>query len=43
MKKENKLNKCLCDGYWFPHRKGSKWCIHSTVEINEQDYLERGF
>lgn len=25
MTREHK-NRCLCDGYWFPHRKGSKWC-----------------
>lgn len=20
---------CLCDGYWFPHRKNSKFCWHN--------------
>ena len=23
-----RLHKCQCDGYHFPHRKGSYWCIH---------------
>lgn len=33
--------RCLCSGYWFPHRQGSKWCVHSTREITDQDYEQR--
>lgn len=32
---------CRCDGYHFPHRKGSKWCIHSAVKLTEDDFRER--
>lgn len=40
MSKENK-NPCKCDGYWFPHRKGSKWCIHNKRELSEEEHIER--
>jgi len=32
---------CKCDGWWFPHRKGSKWCVFYTGEYTEEDYKER--
>lgn len=41
-KKENK-NPCVCHGYWFPHRKGSKWCIYNTTEKKDEDFQERSF
>lgn len=28
-KRKRKQITCLCDSYWFPHRKGSGWCIHN--------------
>lgn len=39
--KDHKKAKCTCDGYHFPHRKGSKWCNYSTVELTEEDYKQR--
>lgn len=27
--KRNKQLTCHCDGYWFPHRDGSKWCKYN--------------
>lgn len=32
---------CGCDGYHFPHRRGSKWCQLSTRPITDADYAER--
>lgn len=26
--------RCSCDGYWFPHRAGSKWCNQNPVLLN---------
>ncbi|MCX6738702.1 MAG: hypothetical protein NT098_01460 [Candidatus Parcubacteria bacterium] len=40
-KKENKKAKCLCDGYHFPHRKGSKWCRYYKGELSDDDYRYR--
>lgn len=38
----NKLLKCTCDGYWFPHRVGSLGCkfLHHGEYKNfeEDDY-----
>lgn len=39
--RENHSAKCKCDGYWFPHRKGSLWCRHSTIVPTEEDYQTR--
>lgn len=33
-------HKCNCGGYWFPHRKGSKWCEHHP-RANELLFAER--
>jgi len=43
MKKEvgPEANNCFCDGYHFPHRKGSKWCRDSTSPPTEEDYQDR--
>lgn len=41
LKTENKVNKCLCDGYWFPHRIGSKFCIHFKGELTDLEQMER--
>ena len=32
---------CTCDGYHFPHREGSLWCIHSKVIPTEEQQRER--
>ena len=32
---------CHCDGYHFPHRRGSKWCVHSTSLPTDEDYEDR--
>ena len=39
--KLNTERKCLCDGYHFPHRKGSKWCIENRANLTDTDYEER--
>lgn len=26
---EKRVAPCRCGGYWFLHRKGSKWCLHN--------------
>lgn len=29
---EKKVLPCRCTGYYpFPHRRGSKWCVHNTA------------
>jgi len=28
--RRNRLRKCLCAGYWFPHRKGGGACLHGA-------------
>ena len=44
---ENEVGKkaslCHCSGYpWDgPHRKGSKWCIHSDTEKTDEDYEDQ--
>lgn len=32
-------------GYWFPHRRGSKWCVHAKTRPDEAEQEEwfRGF
>lgn len=37
---EAKRMKCICDGYWFPHRKGSEFCDHYKGVKNDE-YWER--
>jgi hypothetical protein len=32
---------CQCDGYAFLHRKGSKFCVHSPVELTADDIASR--
>ncbi len=32
---------CTCDGYHFPHRRGSIWCNHSARRPTEQQYEQR--
>ncbi len=36
-----KRDVCHCSGYWFPHRKGSKWCDLSRRSLTDQDYEQR--
>jgi hypothetical protein len=31
--RENRANKCRCNGYAFPHRRGSLYCQHFTGPI----------
>lgn len=41
-RREAKRNVCYCDGYHFPHRKGSApWCKHATRLPSDQDYEEK--
>lgn len=32
---------CNCDGYHFPHRKGSMWCRETTSPPTDEDYRDR--
>ena len=32
--KRNQRLKCLCNGYWFPHRIKSGTCIHNPNTLN---------
>ena len=41
VKRQRKRLKCLCDGWSFPHRRGSKWCRHSTKPLTEADHAQR--
>ena len=34
---------CYCDGYYFPHRKSSKWCCHYKGILTDDDFRERGY
>lgn len=36
-----KRDVCGCSGYWFPHRRGSKWCDFSARQLTEADYDHR--
>lgn len=41
-KQRNKRNKCTCDGWLFPHHKGtSVWCVHHPVGPTEEDFVDR--
>lgn len=34
--------RCDCDGYSFPHRRGTEpWCNHAVKGPDESDYRER--
>lgn len=41
--KQHKLKRCLCDGYHFPHRRGSKWCVHYTGVTTDEDWQDRRY
>lgn len=41
LKRQRKREVCGCDGYHFPHRRGSKWCSHSSATLTDRDYAER--
>jgi len=42
--RKNKVTACTCDGYPFPHRKGSGvWCIHSVKQPTDMDYQDRRY
>jgi len=30
-RQRKKWDTCCCGGYPFPHRKGSFWCVHNTI------------
>jgi len=40
-RREGRRMRCSCDGYHFPHRKGSLWCIHSTIVPTDDDHRNR--
>lgn len=42
LKIRNRKNKCNCDGYHFPHRKGTEpWCHHAKIGPTEEDFQDR--
>lgn len=41
MRARDKKRRCDCDGYHFPHSKGSKWCRHNAKPLTDRDYEER--
>lgn len=44
VKKRNKRQRCLCDGYAFPHREGTApWCRHSTRPPTEEEWQWRQY
>lgn len=38
---ETRAQRCHCDGYAFPHRKGSKWCRFYAGVLTDEDYAQR--
>jgi hypothetical protein len=41
-KSRNRRRKCTCDGYPFPHHKGTEpWCIHALRGPTDEDYEGR--
>lgn len=42
IKNEHGVRPCMCDGWPFPHRKGSKHCKHYAGEISEAEHDEHG-
>lgn len=39
--RDHRAARCHCDGYWFPHRRGSKWCSEYRGVISDADLEER--
>lgn len=42
-RRQTKRRTCRCDGYHFPHHRGSMWCIHYEGELTEEDLRDRAF
>lgn len=42
-KRRAQLQRCNCNGYWFPHRIGSLWCEHYRGEIDPDEMYNRGY
>lgn len=40
-RKRDKALTCMCDGYHFPHRGGSKWCEDYKGVLTDDDKKER--
>lgn len=42
VKRRSSLLRCDCDGYSFPHRRGTEpWCVHARRGPDDSDYRER--
>lgn len=41
LKAQRRRERCGCDGYHFPHRKGSKWCAFTHNPPTDADYAAR--
>ena len=39
-KEETQKNKCQCDGYPYPHKRGSKFCKDSTRDLEWEQMNE---
>lgn len=35
--RSNAARFCRCGGYWFTHRRGSKWCLFATSPLSLQE------
>jgi len=31
---------CHCDGWWFPHHRGCKWCVDYPKPYTEEDWKD---
>jgi hypothetical protein len=41
-KRRHNQEKCVCDGYHFPHRRGTEpWCRYAKKGPSDKDYEER--
>jgi len=43
VRRQTKTRTCHCDGYHFPHHKGSFWCNHYEGERAHEDERDRAF
>ncbi len=41
VKLQRRRLRCTCDGYHFPHRRGSLYCVHATRPLTDADHEAR--
>jgi hypothetical protein len=46
-RRDTKRTRCDCEGYWFPHRRGSLFCWyrpdHSARYPGDPDFADRNY